>query len=1057
MKKRLLYTFLALVLALGVQAQQSYRARVVATDGAAIEGVIVRVLAEKSTDISAADGSFSVTAENPSALIRLSSPGYYTRQVSLQRLKSENDRLVDIVMTPLTAPNYHADVVLDQADLTRDEASAILSTVANKDMKASPSATMAWQDVDPALRVESKSGMPGEGGYFNIRGLHSLYAENTPLLLVNGVPYLANTAVSDVNNAYSRDAMFAYNAADIRSITVLKGAEAAMYGAMGANGVILVETQQATSENLDTRITFSGNYGLSQVKSQIPTLGVSDYQEYLMEIGQTRYASLSELQNDYPFLAGSDDYYYHYLFDNNTDWTSLIYRPAMQTDNVLRVEGGDEVAKYNISFGYTRQEGVLDQTNTNRYHTALNTNIMVSPEFEIFTSVNLAYINSALNNTGMQEETNPILAAYHMMPNLHQYQKLSDGGVITGRYSKYDAWNVNGNPAYAYDLVSNPAALVNTVSSSDKIYDANIRLGLNYKASDLWTLMALINIYYDYTEEYVFTPGVDQRAIIPQLYGTGENFVSMGVLRQSSYYYNLGAAYHNTFGDKHRLDGYAGARVMTKSYEYDAASGYNSANDFNRTLSKVTDEWNIFGNNDEWKYMSFYAHADHVYNNLWKTTAGLSLDGSSVSGVDAPRFGLFPSLSETFMAANTAELPAFIDHLNLTAELSLAGNNRFSSNYGKNYYVSNNLFSLGTIVRNGVPNTHLEWEKKAQADFGFDLSMLRQRLDLRMNAYYAHHYDLLLDTKISSVYGSNEAYYDNTAAVDNRGLELSARWNVLDTRHWNWNLYANASHLVSRVTDLGQMDSFIQEYTSYSGDDAQTRLKVGECPYEFWAYQTAGVYATTADAQAPTAATGKPLQTPYGGTYQGGDVIFVDQNNDGIINDNDRVAVGSALPDVYGSFGSNLRYRNISLTADFAFSIGNEAYNATRRQTESMDNFFNQSAAVLNRWQVEGQQATMPRAVYGDPSGNALFSDRWIEDASFLKLRRLMLSYSFDNSLLRFVEGRVWLAAENLWTLSSYLGADPEFSYSYAPALRGFDYAKVANPVSFKVGVNLNF
>ncbi len=1040
-----------LCLCFTVQAQQAYQARVQSTDGSAVEGVIVSVTGEKVTAVSDADGEFSLKTENENALVQLAAPGYYTRKISLRQAPSV------IVMVPVEASLYNGEVVLDKSEQVRDEASAILNTVLNKDMKSSPSATLAWQDVDPALKVERKSGMPGEGAYFNIRGLHTFNAENTPLILVNGVPYLANTSVSDVNNAYSRDAMFAYNAADIRSITVLKGAEAAMYGALASNGVILVETEQATSDNLDTRITFSGNYGLSQVQRQMPGLGVSDFQDYLMETGQTRYASMSDFQKDYPFLAGEKDYYHAYLFNNHTDWTSQIYSPAMITDNVLRVEGGDEVAKYNISFGYTREEGVLDNTNTNRYHTALNTNIMVSPEFEIFTSVNLAYINSNLNNTGMMMETNPILAACHAMPNLHPFQKLPDGGIIDGRYSKYNGWTINPNPSHAYDVVSNPAALVNTVSSTDKIYDANIRLGLNYKATDLWTLTGLVNLYYDYTEEYVFTPGVDQEAIIPQLFGTGENFVSMGVLRQSAYYYNLNAAYHNFFSDKHGLDAYVGARLMTKSYEYDASSGYNSANDYNKTLSKVTDEWNILGNNDDWKYMSFYAHADYLYDNLWKATAGLSLDGTSVSGVDAPRFGLFPSLSATYMAANAGILPEAVNHLNITGELSLTGNSRFSSNYGKNYYVSNNLFNLGTIVRNGVPNTHLEWEKKAQADLGIDLSMWKHRFDFRLNGYFAHHYDLLLDTKISSVYGSNEAYYANTAAINNMGLELSARYDVVDNKAWNWIVYANASLLRSRIADLGELNSFIQTYGFYNGDDAQTRLQVGKSPYEFWGYETAGIYATTAAAQVPVEATGKPLQTPYGGYYQGGDVIFVDQNHDGVINDKDRVSLGSASPDVYGAFGTSLRYKALTLTADFAFSLGNEAYNATRRQVESMDNFYNQSAAVLNRWHVEGQQTDMPRAAYGDPSGNALFSERWIEDASYLKLRRLMLAYRFDQSLLKFVGGRVWIAAENLWTLTSYLGADPEFSYSYAEALRGFDYAKVSNPTVIKLGVNLNF
>ncbi|MBR0453819.1 MAG: TonB-dependent receptor plug domain-containing protein, partial [Bacteroidales bacterium] len=259
MKMRIFPFILMLCLSLTLQAQTTYKARVQATDGSAIEGVIVSVQGDKATAITDANGEFSLKTERKDAYVQLATPGYYSRKVVLTPSTEY------IVMVPVETSLYNGEVVLDQTQLVRDEASAILSTVLNKDFKTNPSSSLAWQDVDPALRVERKSGMPGEGAYFNIRGLHTLNAENTPLILVNGVPYLANTSVSDVNNAYSRDAMFAYNAADIRSITVLKGAEAAMYGALASNGVILVETQQATSDNLDTRITFSGNYGLSQV------------------------------------------------------------------------------------------------------------------------------------------------------------------------------------------------------------------------------------------------------------------------------------------------------------------------------------------------------------------------------------------------------------------------------------------------------------------------------------------------------------------------------------------------------------------------------------------------------------------------------------------------------------------------------------------------------------------------------------------------------------------------------------------------------------------------
>ena len=1045
MKTKNIWLFsLLLPAVLSLRAETTLTGKVVSTDGTPLEGVILSVTGTQLSAKTGEDGTYSLTVPDASCTVGLACPDHYSRTVRM----GLKDGGQTFVMVPLTEVDYSGQVALPQQTLLRDDAPATLESVYKKDFSASPSADLSWQDVSPALRVERKSGMPGEGAWFNIRGLHTLNAENTPLLVINGVPYLANTAVSDVINGYSRDALFGYNAADIRSITVLKGADAARYGALGSNGVILLETEQATSDNLDTRVSFSGNYGMSRVQRQLPSLGVQDYAAYLMEIGQTRYSSIAALETDYPFLSGNEDYYEHYLFDNQTDWTSQIYDNAFVTDNILRVEGGDEVAKYNISFGYTRESGTLTGTQTSRYHTALNTNIMVSSDFEIFTAVNLAYVNSSLNNTGMSEETNPILAAYHMMPNLSPYQKLSDGGIIYGRYLAYDGWNVNDYPSYAYDNVSNPLALVNTVEGKDKIYDANVQLGFNYRPSLHWDITGVINLYYDYTEESVFTPGVTDRAILPQLFGTGENYVSMGVIRQEAYYFNLQAGYHNLFAGKHAVDLTAGARLMTKKYEYDASSGYNTGNDYNRTLSKVTDEWSVFGNHDSWNWLGFYLTGDYTYNQLWRARASLSVDGTSASGSDAPRFGFFPSASLTYLAANHGNFSDNVDRFNITAEVSWTGNTRFSSDYGRNYYVSTNLFNLGTLVRNGVPNTSLEWEKKFQADLGLDLSFFRNRLGVRAGAYYAHHTDLLIDRQISAVYGSNEAYYDNAAAIRNIGAELSLRANPVHTRSFDWVLTASASWLHSRMADLGGVDQFIQTYTAY-GDDAQTLLAVGHTPYEFYGYQTDGVFATTEEALR------SGLKNTYGQSYQGGDVRFVDQNNDHIINDEDRVSLGSATPDFYGSFGTVLRYKAWSLAADFAYSVGNEAYNAVRRQTESMDDFCNQSTAVLNRWQMEGDETAMPRAAYGDPSGNNFFSDRWIEDASFLKLRTVKLGWSFDRT--RFVGGQIWLAAENLWCLSDYLGADPEFSYSYAEALRGFDYAKVTLPVTFKLGFQLNF
>lgn len=1029
----------------GWAQQITIKSKVLSTDNTPVEGAIVTLQGQPISVISDSVGDFSLSVPEAKGALRINAEGFYEMVYPL------NTKVIPskIVLIPQTALQYSGVANFPFEEQRRDNKLVSTVGVEKKDMRKVLSVDLAVQDEASGLQVIKKSGMPGEGGYMNLRGIHSLVADNAPLLVINGVPYMGNQNVSDVITGYSRDLLYAYNRNDIRSITVLKGSDAAMYGSLASNGVLLIETEQATSDNMETRISFSGQYGLNFVKNNLPVLGVSDYKSYLKDIGLTRYGSMASLTADYPFLQNGTNYY-SYLFNNNTTWIDEVQRTSFVSDNVFRVEGGDEIAKYNISFGYTTEGGTVDNTNSDRYQTLINSNIMVSRKFDIFTNVSLAYIASNLQEQGMVTETNPLLTSYLSMPMLSPYQK-EDNGNILQHYATYNGWNTNSNPSYAYDNVSNPLAIVSTVEAKDKIYDANIRFGLNYRPNDYLTFTGLLNIYYAYTEESAFIPGVTDKAIVPQLYGTGENVVRKSVVKQKSNYYELNARYHRVFDKVHDVNGYAAIRYLDKDFEYDITSGYNTANDYYQTLGNVVDERYIWGNNDEWKWLSYVLHADYTYNSLLKTTANLSVDGSSVSGVDASRYGFFPSLGLTFMAANTGILPTFVDLFNISVEGSMSGNARFSSNYGKNYYQNSNFFNLGTIIRSNVPNTKLEWEKKKQLDAGVDIALFKHKVNLQVNYYNSLSYDLLLARTISSVYGS-PAYYDNTAEITNQGWEAALRLTPVQTEDFEWTLSGNIAFPISKVKSLGSQNEATLSFTDYNEDDAMVILRKDESPYQFYGYQTNGVYATTKEV------ADAGLTNIYGNGYEAGDVRFVDQNNDGIINDDDKVLLGSATPDFFGSISTVVRYKQFTLQADFGYSVGNKAYNATRRMLESMSNFNNQSTAVLNRWQVEGQITDMPRATYGDPSGNNFFSDRWIEDASYIKLRSVMLTYSFDNSLFRFVRsGSLYVVAENLFTLTDYLGSDPEFSYSYNESMRGFDYAKTTLPVCVKVGVNLNF
>ena len=1049
---RIYITLAAGLITLAASAQETIiKSQVKAIGGQPVSGAIVTVVGEKNSVLTDDQGAFELKTGDTDALVSIHADGYYDRTVTLKLLKSKSDNTdFEITLTPQSAALYADKTLTAYGEQSRNERSTTISSIENKDFSQKFSIAAATRDQLAGLQVIEKSGMPGEGTYMNIRGIHSFVADNSPLIVINGIPYFGNTEVSGIINGYSRDLLFGYSPKDIRSITVLKGADAAMYGSLGSNGVVMIETQQATSDNLDTRISFSGQYGLNLKQNTIPMLDASQYRSYLASVGMTTYPSFTALTNDYPFLQNGTNNN-SYLFNENTDWMKEIQRTGFQTENIFRVEGGDEIAKYNISFGYTGNQGTLRNTSSNRYHTMISSDVMVSRKIDITANVGLAYITSDLQNMGMVPETNPIFAAHRAMPQLNAHAKQTDGSVL-GTYAAYNSWMVNNLPYTAYNTFSNPLAIINTVEGKDKIYDANAGIGLNYKVNDFLKLSALVNLYYNYTEETMFIPGVSDQAIIPQLYGTGKNQVSNGVIRQLMNTYQFSGQYNRTFNKVHEISALASARLMTRNVEYDWSRGYNTPNDYNTTLDVTNDEKTSTGNNVEWNYMGFNLHGDYTWNRIVKGQIGMVLDGTSASGVDAARFGFFPSAGATFMLANTGWLPSEFNRLNFSVEGSFSGNSRFSSNYGKNYYISGvySEYGIGTISRANMPNTKLTWEKKRQLDFGIDASLLKGRIDVGFNVFFNESYDLLLNSGVSAVYGSTD-YYDNLGKISGRGIEVSTRLAPIMTRDFDFIVSANIASMKSTIKSLGGPDRNIIRYTGYNKDDAQMLMAVDEQPYQFYGYQTNGIYATQAEADAAG------LVNNSGSKYQAGDVRFIDQNGDGIINDQDKTTLGSSLPSVYGGINLMLRYKKFTLDANFGFVMGNKIYNAARRQTESMSTFYNQSTSVLNRWQVEGQQTDMPRAAYGDPSGNNIFSDRWIEDGDYLKLRSLKLTYNFDK-LFSFVRsGSVFVAAENLFTITKYLGGDPEFAYSYDESLRGFDYMKSTMPITLKAGFNLNF
>lgn len=1023
------------------QGGQKLTGKILSATNQPVEGAIVTVLDTMNVTTNK-EGTFQFEVKDLSKAKEISvwAPGYF----SVKQLVKERPNIV-ITLIPENQYKYNETMVLPfrrEGEMQLEDYTAATNITKKDFMLGTTKIDRALTGQIAGLQMKRSSGMPGEGSYYNLRGIRTLTGDNAPLIVINGVPHMPDKTPSELIGGFTRDIFQFYHLQDIQNITVLKGAEAAMYGSMGSNGVILIETDGTASNDLETRVSYYGSYGINWNDKRMPVMGLDDYKQYLADMGMTISKDPQNFYTNFPFMQNPNDPRYNYLYNNNTDWQDLIYKNTASTDHLFRVEGGDNIAKYDLSLGYYRENGLMDNTSMERFHTLLNANVLVNKQLNIFATVGLAYMNGHYQTQGMDITTNPILAAYARSPFLSPYEKDREGNTL-----KTYASHFYGRSKSRDYSVSNPLAIINTLDSRNRQYDLNMKAGIAYNPFRELTLTGT----YNYDNEHLFIPGASEATIVPlsDKYGVRNNAVSDGVAVTTNFFANLNASYKKTFNYVHQLNAIAGWQLMTTKNEYDAGEGRNTGNDFYQTLGSTTDGRRFLGYINSWNWTNFYGHANYTYNSMVQASVNIAVDAASSTGTDVARFYTYPSVGVTLLGKGWKPLldATWLNKLNVRAEYGLTGNSRFSSQMGGYYYSTVPYMQLSTIVRSNIPNVSLKPEKNASLNLGLDLSVLNNRLNLTFDYYNNQISDMISAMPLSSVYGS-VPYYANVGKLENTGIELSVQASLVRTRNFEWVVGGNITRSRDKIKSLGGEEQIVLSYDN----GVQMVNRVGESSYQFYGYQANGVYSTQAEADAAN------LSNRTGRRYNAGDVRFVDQNGDNRIDDKDRVLLGSAAPSYFGGFYTQLKYKGFALSAEFSYSKDNIAYNAVRQQLEAMSTTNNQSIAAVNRWTVEGQKTDMPKATWKDPVGNSYFSSRWMEDASYLRMKNVTLSYTFSKTLWNFFRsGTIYVTGENLLTFTDYLGMDPEFSYSYAENMQGFDNAKLMQPKTVKMGVNLKF
>lgn len=975
------------------------------------------------------DGAFKIKVLKPKARIKLVKNGYFTTYKTIYK---------------------EGQLTILMQDVSKTIASSTFSTpMGEVDMydKSGPTQPM---DVDnltgsstifsdalagriAGLDVTRKSGMPGEGSVLSLRGIRSLITSNHPLVVIDGIPIMTGERSSDIVNAYSYDLLESIDISSIDKITLLKGADAMEYGSLGSNGVILINTQRGTVSK--TNVEFKTVDGVSFAAPSLPLLSGMDYRRYVAEAASGHFSSVDEIAAAFPFLSqtmnASDKVKYGY----DTDWQKIIYRPAFQSTNTLKVRGGDAVVQYLVTAGYQYEDGVVKGTNRNKFNTTGNTSINFSEKFKAYASISFDYVDHSLMEQGMAQETNPMLAAYSFSP-LNGIHAVDERGGVLKDYLQVD-------PSLG---ISNPASVVSDVTAKNKVYDFNIGLDLRYSFLKNFHADVRFGLFYKYIKDDIFVAG-RSGTIAPMSNGLALNTVRSGSSEFFDYY--LKAALQYQFAKNgHTLDLTGAYQLVSSSQAATSGAGINTTTDRHKTLSDVSGIGRSTGGYaDKMNWMNGYIKADYNYRHQWYLSAIGIIDASSSYGALTGRTFVYPAVKAGW---NMAELPAIsngktVSKFMLRAQYSINPNSRIPGSYSRYYYTLSQLKDISGLVRAGLPEKRIGPEKVHNVNAGFDFSIYGDKLSITADYFMEDTKDMIIASKAESVYGF-PTVYRNSGAMRSQGVDLGIS-GVLVDKAFQWRIGANLSFVDSRITSLGGEDSQLIDL----GNGITIINKVGEAPYSFYGHKSLGVFSTTEKAREAS------LKTPSGRSFGAGDIHFEDITGDGIINDRDRTVIGCQIPKLSGGFYSMMSWKGFSLLANFTFRYGSHLYNGTRRFLEAEDGFSNQSLSVNRRWVTEGQETDIPKVNFGDPAGNNRFSDRWIEDGSYIKLRELTLSWETGRKLLFFHGLKVFVTGENLLTFTKYTGSDPEFAYSYDTAMTGLDIAKVYLPRTVKVGFVLNF
>ena len=973
--------------------------------GEPIIGANIRIKGTTTGTITDIDGNFSIEAE-PQSVIEVSYIGYLTQETVINNQKSirfllkEDTKTLDEVVVIGYGVQKKADLTGSVANINTEK----LNTQSNANIG------QALQGKIAGVDIVSQGGAPGSGTRIMVRGIGTLN-NASPLYIVDGM-YM--NSIDHINPN------------DIASIDVLKDASsAAIYGSRAANGVIIVTTKEGSNTEGKPIIDLSVNLGISTASKFLDMLDAKGWAEVTTIARQAIGKPALDMATD---LANKPD----------NDWQDIMFRPALMQNYNLSVKGGGKYSTYYTGLGYFNQDGIVKGTNYQRY------NIQSKNDYKrgIFSA-----------------GTNLIISFSHDKP-LHQELR---GGMIgtilqsVPTLEKYDDTREGGYGGTYGDVVNIPHPLAIIDDNIMDRYNENIKIFANlYAQIELFKgLKYKLNLtpdfsferYKNYLNKYDFGLATNSITQLTERQRRRRNILVENLL-----------TFDRTFGE-HKISALAGYTYQDSRFRHIQAYGEGLPQGLEEIDAATTNRSNE-GNSWRSVLTSILGRVFYSYQNKYLFTATIRRDGSSKFGKNN-RYGYFPSFSLGWNVAEEKfmENVHWLDQLKLRGGYGVLGNQeidnyQYSSTIttGINYPDGNGGLLQGAFPKN-FANPDIKWEETAMTNVGIDFMAFNNRLSLTADYYVKNTKDILLTVPIPISSGGANDPIRNAGKIRNNGFEFNLGWMDQPNPDISYGINLIGSFNKNKVIAMGSESGSIKG-GSTNQNITTSETKAGYPIGGYWLISTAGYFNSQEEVDA-YAKDGKKIQP----AAEPGDIKFVDANNDGVINDDDRVFQGSPFPDFTFALNGNMRYKNFDLSIGLQGVLGNKIYNATRQTLEDVTKGSNFLASCLDYWTPENKNASHPRLTWDDPNRNTRAeSDRYLENGSYLRLRSVQLGYTFPQTWFKgaIQHARVYINAENLFTITSYSGYSPDVNADNAN-YRGFDNFIYPTNRTFMLGLNVTF